>query len=809
MKRFVCIHGHFYQPPRENPWIEEVEEQDSARPYHDWNERVSAECYGPNTASRMLDAKGRILDIVNNFSYISFNIGPTLFAWLEQHQREYYEAILAADAISRKRFHGHGSAIAQVYNHMIMPLADRRDRQTQVRWGIRDFVSRFGRDPKGMWLPETAVNVESLEVLAEQGIRFTILAPHQAAEFRPIESDLPWKSAADLDTTLPYLVRLPSGQSIAVFFYNGRISQAIAFRDVLASGERFKSMLAGGFGPGNPDEPRLVSVATDGETYGHHHRFGEMALSYCIHLLEEDPSLELTNYAAFLADNPPRHEVRIAENTSWSCSHGVERWRSNCGCATGAHPGWSQAWRRPLREAVNHLVERLNGIADTLGPKLFRDHRSAREHYIDLILDREEKNVHAFLERHCLKDVDPVSALEFLEMIRHGQLVLTSCAWFFDDLDGIETRQVLSYAARAVQLALKVSNTDILPGFLDLLRLGRSNVDGNGDEIFRREVAPKQLDMQRIGAHYAISSTFEDHPRVHDFACFRADTQFRHASRLGSSRLVSGRVTIRSSITWEKDEYLFTVLHAGQYSLTCGLKPLSLGNDFASLEAKMAKHFERGELVDVAGQMHGFFGANIFSLRHLFEDKRRKLVYKLMADSYQEGENCLRAIAQNNQALIGFLKWVGIPAGRLFVFSTEYISNLDLQRLFAHKRVDLDRLRHILHDFSEWPINLDKEFFAVKANAWITQRMHELRRFPFRTELLENLVNVLERLSTLDLQLNLWRAQNTFFQMNSFALELDPKRLTALAADRFPELKKQYLRLGDLLNVVVRPMETE
>jgi alpha-amylase/alpha-mannosidase (GH57 family) len=270
MNKSICIHGHFYQPPRENPWLEAIELQDSAFPYHDWNERVAAECYAPNAYVRFVDGQGRIERIVSNYSRISFNFGPTLLAWTQEKAPHLHQAVVAADQESRRRFSGHGSALAQGYNHIILPLANRRDKFTQVRWGQRDFEARFGRAPEGMWLPETAVDNESLDVLAELGLKFTLLAPHQASRVRPLGGgDWCGVSGGRVDPSMPYLVKLPSGRSIAVFFYDGPIARGVAFEGMLSNGENFARRLMQAFDDSR-GHAQLVNIATDGETYGHH-----------------------------------------------------------------------------------------------------------------------------------------------------------------------------------------------------------------------------------------------------------------------------------------------------------------------------------------------------------------------------------------------------------------------------------------------------------------------------------------------------------------------------------------------------------
>ncbi len=393
---YICIHNHFYQPPRENPWLEAVELQDSAYPYHDWNERITAECYAPNGASRILDAENRIRQIVNNYGATSFNFGPTLLSWLRSSAPQVYQLILDADRQSQERFSGHGSAIAQAYNHMILPLANSRDKSTQILWGIQDFQHRFGRKPEGMWLPETAVDLESLDLMAQQGIKFTILAPRQAARVRRIGGRT-WNDVQGekIDPTRAYRCRLSGRRSIALFFYDGPISRAVAFEGVLDNGERLAERLLGAFSESR-DWPELVHIATDGETYGHHHAHGEMALSYALDHIESKQLAEITNYGEFLERHPPTHDVEIIENSSWSCIHGIERWKSDCGCNSGRQ-GWNQAWRAPLRQALDGLRDGVTQCFEARGGELFKDPWAARNDYIQVVLDRSPASVSGFL----------------------------------------------------------------------------------------------------------------------------------------------------------------------------------------------------------------------------------------------------------------------------------------------------------------------------------------------------------------------------------------------------------------------------
>jgi alpha-amylase/alpha-mannosidase (GH57 family) len=406
MERYICIHGHFYQPPRENPWLEAIEVQDSAHPYHDWNERITAECYAANATSRILDEHERIIRLVNNYAKMSFNIGPTLLAWMEKKAPDVYESILEADRESQAVFSGHGSALAQGYNHIILPLATTRDKYTQVIWGIRDFEYRFGRSPEGMWLPETAVDLETLDILAEGGMRFSILAPHQARQVRPL-GEKAWRdvSGAEVDPTMPYVQHLPSGRSIVLFFYDGPISRAVAFEKLLNDGEAFARRLVSGFSE-KRTWPQLVHIATDGESYGHHHRFGDMALAYALEHIEKNNHARLTNYGEYLEKHPPSHEVGIFENTSWSCEHGIERWQGDCGCNSGKHPEWNQDWRRPLREATDFLCEHFSRKYEEKARALLVSPEEARNGYIEIILDRSAATIEACLSRHPVKKLN-------------------------------------------------------------------------------------------------------------------------------------------------------------------------------------------------------------------------------------------------------------------------------------------------------------------------------------------------------------------------------------------------------------------
>ncbi|MFU8857572.1 MAG: DUF3536 domain-containing protein, partial [Deferrisomatales bacterium] len=620
MDRCVCIHAHFYQPPRENPWLEVVELQDSAYPYHDWNARITAECYEANASSRILDGEGRIADIVNNYSRISFNVGPTLLSWLELHAPEVHAAILEADRQSRERYAGHGSALAQAYSHLIMPLANSRDKRTQIRWGIADFERRFGRRPEGMWLAETAADLETLDLLAEEGLRFTILAPRQARRVRRLEGG-EWEEVGEgIDPRVPYLCRLPSGRELALFFYDGPIAQDLAFGGLLNDGGAFARRLEEAFVPEDAS-PQLVHVATDGESYGHHHRGGDMALAYCLHHLEENDSIHLTVYGEFLERHPPEREVEIHEGSSWSCIHGVERWRADCGCNSGGRPGWTQAWRGPLRAAMDWLRDSLAGPYEEALGALVRDPWDARDRYVEVLLDRSEDNVGSFLERHATRELsaeEKVRALRLLELQRHALLMYTSCGWFFDELSGLETVQVLQYAARALQLAREACGVDLEPEYVERLKAAPSNLPelGNGAQVFTRYVRPAALDLFRVGAHYAISSAFEDYPETTQIFSYNVRNERQSRTDAGRQRLVVGRALARSSITWNEAEVSYAVLDLGDHNVLGGVREFLGEEAFAVMSAEVREPFLRSDVPEVIRVIDRHFGDHTYSLWH-------------------------------------------------------------------------------------------------------------------------------------------------------------------------------------------------
>ncbi len=626
----LIIHGHFYQPPRENPWTGAIDREESATPHHDWNERIHAECYRANGYARIVDSHGYVERIVNNYLNLSFNFGPTVLSWLERTHPGTYARIQQADRDSIERRGGHGNAIAQGYNHAILPLCNQRDRQTQIRWGIADFRHRFGRIPEAMWLPETACNDATLGALIDAGMSFVILAPNQALRVRPLEGD-EWRDVSDgsIDPRVPYRYfhRDGSGRSIAIFFYDGPLARAIAFEGALATSENLIERLMAAHGTNG----KLVNVATDGESYGHHFHFADRCIAYALEVLAPQRHLLVTNYGEYLERNPPADEAEIkpgpdGEGTAWSCVHGVGRWYRDCGCTTGGREGWNQAWRGPLRQALDLLRDSAAACFESAGGDLFHDPWEARDGYIEAILDsgagRDD-----FLARHWrrrLGDAERVRAVNLLEMQRAAMLMYTSCGWFFSDISGIETVQVMRYAARVMDFMEEIDVGIPIKGFLDTLAQAQSNVPeiGNGADVFRRLVEPARARPRRIAAHLAISSLARRQAErgiIGDYSYSKADYRKRSDGRL---TLDTCRLLLSARTTGQRYAFAAAALHLGGLDFYCALKPDPGVNSFKQSAERLWKRFETASMSALLHLIQTEFGPDEFGLDDILADGR-------------------------------------------------------------------------------------------------------------------------------------------------------------------------------------------
>jgi alpha-amylase/alpha-mannosidase (GH57 family) len=805
MERYICIHGHFYQPPRENAWLEFVELQDSAYPNHDWNERISSECYAPNGMSRILDGDQNILKITNNYARISFNFGPTLLAWMSEKAVRAYQAILEADKESQERFSGHGSAIAQAYNHTILPLCNARDKYTQVIWGIRDFEYRFGRRPEGMWLPETAVDLETLDILAGFGIRYTILSPYQARRTRKIRSRA-WREAdgAKVDPSMPYEVRLPSGKRIAVFFYDGPVSHAIAFERLLEKGEHFADRLLSAFSE-ERQWPQIVHIATDGETYGHHHKRGDMALAYALAHIESNNLAKLTNYGEYLSLHPPTYEAEIWERSAWSCSHGVERWNSNCGCNSGGYPNWNQEWRGPLRQAFDWLRDTISGPFETEGRQVFRDPWEARNDYIQVALNRTTGNTDQFFQRqaaHQLSQAEKITALKLMEMQRHAMLMYTSCGWFFDELSGIETTQVIQYAARTVQLYQEVFGQTIEPQLLDRLEVAKSNIPENKDGrvIYEKFVRPAMVDRKKVAAHYGLMALFEPYPDEAKVYCFNVQLEDSQRIEAGRSKLAIGKVKVASQITHESDSLSFGALHVGGHQMNCGVARFSEAH-YADLKQEIADPFNRADFQEVVRILDRHFGESTYSLRSIFHDDQRKIVNTILKSTLTEAEAAYRQIYETRAPMMRFVTDLHVPLPRAFSIAAEFALNSTLREAFEDiEVVDFSRITTLLDEARNQGVTLDSTTLGFALRRAIKYMSERLVKNDWDLELIKKLEAAAGLARSLPFEVSIWRAQNNYYKILQ---KTYPKRLEqAMRGDAAAqEWVEHFAALGRNLSV--------
>lgn len=796
--KYVCIHGHFYQPPRENAWLEVIELQDSAHPYHDWNERITAECYEPNGTSRILDQEGVIKNIVNNYSRISFNFGPTLLSWMEEYARESYEAILEADRESLKNFGGHGSAIAQVYNHIIMPLANRQDKLTQIIWGIRDFEHRFKRKPEGMWLAETAVDSETLELLAAHGIKFTILAPRQAKAVRKSSSE-EWVSVDEgsVDTTKAYQCKLPNGSSIALFFYHGDISQGIAFNGLLYDGKGFAERLLNTLDK-TYKGPQLVHVATDGETYGHHHKHGEMALAFCLDFIDKGDQAQLTNYAQFLELFPPEEEAMIIEDSSWSCVHGVERWRSNCGCNTGK-PGWHQQWRKPLRDALDWLRDEVQVIFEQEGEKVVRAPWAARNDYIRVVLKRSDENIRHFLKEHA-RDATSSSnrIMRIMEMQRHAMLMYTSCGWFFDEISGIETTQVMQYACRVIQLANQIGEVDLEAEFVKRLEEAPSNnaIYHTGAMVYEKEVIPARTNLQRVGIHYAVSSIFEEEPESLAVFNYKTSSESFIKKEAGEQKLALGITTVKSLVTRSEKKFAFAVIYLGKHNVIANISLDMEPDRFASMQFRMVKAFEEGRLGEIIGLMQTYFGPEKYTIWHLFQDEKRKILDMISQESMAELESSLRKSYNHDYPLINALATNNIPIPNTYKTTFEYVLNADLVKCFQSEKINIKEMERIVAELARWNLKIeDPHRLSRLAGESIFKELKRISAERENIKRIQRLNRMFPVLDKFNLEPNLHKSQNLYFEISS-----ENKRQKAEVE---PEWMEQFIQLGNNLGVKV------
>lgn len=806
---FLTIHGHFYQPPRENPWLEAIELQDSALPYHDWNERITRECYNPNSVSKIVDSRNKILDVVNNYEYISYNFGPTLLSWLEHYAPLTYERIIKADIESISEHNGHGNAMAQVYNHIIMPLANENDKRTQVIWGIRDFEYRFGRKPEGMWLAETAVDDDTLRILQENGIKFTVLSPYQADKFK-FENDKEWTDVSwgniDPARSYRYYIKSAPGKYIDLFFYDGAISRSVAFDELLKDGNKFIKRLKEGVSECR-NYPQLINIATDGESYGHHTKFGDMALAYVLKIKAKDEGFIITNYAEYLDKYRSNCEVEIKQASSWSCFHGVGRWKEDCGCSTGGHPGWNQKWRKPLRNALNYLRDELASLYEKEGPKVFnKDVWEVRNDYIDVILDRNEMNVKKFWQNNFkpdLTDDEKVKAMELLEIQRQTLLMYTSCGWFFSEISGIETVQIMKYAARAMQLASKFSNKNYEENFLNILNEAKSNIVeyGTGKDIYEKFVKPSVVTVKQIAALWALTSLYQDFEDEESVYCYNITRKDYKKVTKSSSTFVIGHIEIKSKVTMQKSNLIFALMQYSGGDFHCTIKEYSDDFEYNKIKNNLTKIFLLNPLTEIIRSLDEYFGKEYFTLKDIFIEERRKILHILLKGKLEKFSQIYQDMYDEGRGSIYHLQGLGLKIPDEFKLAAGYALSRKFNDIVVHSGGFLEddvvqQASDIIFEAQKIDIELDKtpsnNVFARKILQNINRLVHS-----FEIQQADVVLEIFHNAERLALQIDIAEAQNIYFTKIYHRIG-DIIDSTGTANLRFIEM---LLDIGEKLNI--------
>ena len=736
---FITVHGHFYQPPRDNPYLEAIERQPSASPFHDWNERIHHQCYRPNVFARVLNEQGEVIDIVNNFEYLSFNVGPTLLSWLERHDLEVYQKIIEADRLSCQRLNGHGNAIAQAYNHVILPLANWQDKITQIRWGKEDFQLRFGREPEGMWLPETAVDYPTLEALIEENIRFIILSPAQAQRCRPLPTanhPAPrfWQEVggAQINPTRPYRCYVDGEEFIDIFFYDGPISADMGFHNVLSTSQYFAERLRQAI-QGDHRPSQLINVATDGETFGHHKPGTEKSLAYAF--TREFPAREwqVTNYAHYLSQHPPTWEVMLKPVSAWSCPHGVERWRSACGC--GAEPGTYQHWRKPLRNSLDWLRDHLADIFVSEGKKHFIDPWAARNDYIQVLRDRAQ--ITPFLNQHsdhALTPQEQIEALRLLEMQRNALLMYTSCGWFFEEISRPEGVQILRYAARAIELAGELSDQVLETELIKRLAQAPSNNPHfqTAAEIYQELVKTSRISLEQIAAHYALSSLFKPQPQQTQHYAYYITQQDYQRQTIGAVTLAMGELKMQSRTTGETDHVVFGVLHLGGWDFHCCVQPFPGRTAYSQQMEQIFATFKHGSAAKTILAMKAHFGEQSLGLENLFVEKRMEIMQQLAQQTKTRLHELYTQIYRDNYSILVAFHQDQLPVPRELQVAAEItLSQRCLNSLQALEQAEEDLVAR--HEILEELEAITKEAHHLELTLDIPEGQKILERLTLRS----------------------------------------------------------------------------
>ncbi|MBN2070752.1 MAG: DUF3536 domain-containing protein [Candidatus Krumholzibacteriota bacterium] len=821
-KRHLIIHGHFYQPPRENPWTQRIDRQESASPYHDWNERISRECYRPNARSRRLDGYGRVTRLVNNYEAISFNFGPTLLSWIEDKDPALIDQLAEADRASARRLGGKGNAVAQVYNHIIMPLANIQDQKTQIRWGVSDFEKRFERSPEGIWLAETAINDLSLGLLIDFGFRFAILSPFQAEKFRPLGKSGGWKTVDDgsIPTGRAYRSYTRTGKGkrrtdrfIDIFFYDARLSTDISFNHLLSNGDRLAEAISDSFERCGGD---LVTIATDGEIYGHHEPFGDMALAYLIDEGARRYDISLTNFSAYLDSHETQFEVVLkagknGEGTAWSCSHGVGRWKEDCGCSTGGLPGWNQKWRTPLREGLDTLRDRLSAIFEKKGALLLTDPWQARDDYISVMTPRSVEKVSSFIReksRVDLSDEDLSLACRLLEAQRNALLMFTSCGWFFNDISGIETVQLLKYAARAIELGGCEDAADIENEFLLALEKARSNTApaGTGRDLYLEAKSSSSVRPSFLAGQYVLASSLsstEASPEIFGYNFNISDDTVMEVSGI---TLNIGRVSMTSPYTLEKNDFKYILVVGTPARVACMLNECAGSEEFESMKSHFSALPADTDYFDIVADMADYFEGNIFVMRDLFSEDREKILGLLAKKQILEVKSIFEKLYFENREILRLFKETSLtPPESLLaparaVLAERLSGEID-RWTESFDTAGLDGIKKVISESNYYGIELDKSRTLKIFTGFFLGMLSPMRE-SLSNKISDQLFTFAEYCREIDLELPHHDIQNEIFTILETRVGDAADRIATGAAGSGADLSDvvSFLRLAERFN---------
>ena len=706
---------------------------------------------------------------------LNFNFGPTLLSWMEEFAPLTYERIIKADIESISQHNGHGNAMAQVYNHIIMPLANAKDKETQVKWGIRDFEYRFGRKPEGIWLAETAVDDATLKVLVDNGIKFTVLSPYQALKMKKA-SDKEWQDVSwgniDPARSYKYTLKCDPKKSIDLFFYDGAISRSVAFDELLTDGNKFTKRLKEGVSDLR-DYPQLINIATDGESYGHHTKFGDMALSYVLKIKAENEGFKITNYAEYLDLYRSDYEVDIKQASSWSCFHGVGRWSEDCGCSTGGHPGWNQKWRKPLRDALDYLRDNLATIFEKEGKKYYLENPwEIRNRYIEVILDRNASRIKKFQKENFKPDLteeDKIKGMELLEIQRQAMLMYTSCGWFFSEISGIETVQIMKYAARAMQLASRFSKENFEEKFLEILSQAKSNIQefGTGKDIYERFVKPSVVTSKQIACLWAISSLYQDFEDEEDVYCYSVKRNDYKMVQKGNTNFIIGNIEIRSKVTLQKSNLVFALMQYAGGDFHCAIKEFSTSDEYQDLKTSLIKTFMLNPMTEIIRALDEKFGKEYFTLKDIFIEERKKILQILLKDQLSKFADTYKDMYDQGKGSIYHMQNLGLEIPNEFKISAGYALSQRYNDLLSHsdgfvESSVIQQISDINFEAKKMNIQIDK---TPSNNAFAKKIITNLNRLTksFEIQQADAIVELFEIIAKLELQIDVSEAQNIYY----------------------------------------------